>query len=141
MALNYCPACGTTVESGSAFCPNCGTAISAAAQPVQPQPSVANPSGATQAYGNTTGPFGANLDRPLSVGQFMGMLVLSGIPLVGIVLLLVWAFGDGVNTNKKNYARACLILAVIGIILSIVLSVMLATVFSTAYSSFSREFY
>jgi hypothetical protein len=39
------------------------------------------------------------------------MMILSGIPLVGFILLLVWAFSSTENPNKKNYARAVLLWA------------------------------
>ena len=48
------------------------------------------------------------------------MFLLLCIPLVNFILLLVWSFGGSVNQNKKNYARATLLLMVIAIVLSIV---------------------
>ena len=40
------------------------------------------------------------------------MFLLMCIPLVGIILLFVWAFGDR-NWNRKNFARAMLIMSAI----------------------------
>ncbi len=48
------------------------------------------------------------------------MLFLMCIPILNLILLFVWGFGSTVNLNKKNFARAALILLVIGIIFSIV---------------------
>lgn len=55
--------------------------------------------------------------EPLTVGQYIGMFLLLMIPLVNIVLLFVWAFGSGVNLNRKNYARASLIFGIISFII------------------------
>jgi len=43
------------------------------------------------------------------------MFFLSAIPIVGFIMLMVWAFGGSVNLNKKNYARAILLLSLIGV--------------------------
>jgi hypothetical protein len=58
--------------------------------------------------------------EPLRVIQYIGMFLLMSIPLVGIILLFVWGFGSGVNPNKKNFARAMLILSLIGLVLSFI---------------------
>jgi hypothetical protein len=44
---------------------------------------------------------------PLRVGRNIGMMILAAIPIVGFILILVWAFGSGSNVNKKNYAKRC----------------------------------
>lgn len=43
-----------------------------------------------------------------SVGEYLGMLILLAIPVLNAILLLVWAFGSGAPTYKRNYARALL---------------------------------
>lgn len=61
---------------------------------------------------------GAGADTaPLRVGQFIGMFLLQYLPLVNIILLFVWAFGSSVNRNKKNIARAALIIAAAAVVL------------------------
>ncbi len=56
---------------------------------------------------------------PLRVGQYIGILLLMIVPILNIILLFVWSFGGSVNPNKKNFARASLILCAIGLILFI----------------------
>ncbi|QGQ99910.1 hypothetical protein EHS13_00800 [Paenibacillus psychroresistens] len=46
----------------------------------------------------------------MSVKSWVGTTLLLMIPLVNIILLFVWAFGEGVNLNKQNYAKASLII-------------------------------
>lgn len=55
----------------------------------------------------------------VSVGNWVLTIILMGIPVVNLVLLLVWAFGDNTPVSKKNYAKAALILMAVGIILMI----------------------
>lgn len=59
---------------------------------------------------------------PLTIGNYLVMYIVSAIPLVGLIMLLVWSFSGNVNTNKKNWARAMLILALIGVVLCVVFS-------------------
>ncbi|MBN2768761.1 MAG: hypothetical protein JXQ68_06620 [Campylobacterales bacterium] len=58
---------------------------------------------------------------PLSVKSWLGTLIISMIPLVGLIMLLVWAFGSDVHPSKANWAKALLLLTVILLALSFVL--------------------
>ncbi|MCY9666950.1 hypothetical protein M5X11_18765 [Paenibacillus alginolyticus] len=51
----------------------------------------------------------------LSVKDWMITILLLAIPLVNIVMLFVWAFSNGENPSKSNYAKASLIWALIGL--------------------------
>ncbi len=58
---------------------------------------------------------------PLTLGNYIVMMLVSAIPVVGFIMLLIWAFSGNTNINKKNYARAALIMMVaVGIISMIV---------------------
>ncbi|MBS1557526.1 MAG: hypothetical protein JST69_02265 [Bacteroidetes bacterium] len=47
--------------------------------------------------------------------------LITFIPLVGFIMLFVWAFGSGENPNKSNWAKAALIWVAIGTVLFILL--------------------
>ncbi|MEM1411477.1 MAG: hypothetical protein AAGH19_03885 [Pseudomonadota bacterium] len=51
--------------------------------------------------------------RPPSVGDWFVTILVLGIPLVGLVFYLYWAFADGVNEAKQNFCRASLLWAVL----------------------------
>lgn len=71
---------------------------------------------------------------PLSVGNYLIMLLIGIIPIVNIVMLFVWGFGNS-NLNKKNFARAQLIFMAIGIVLAFLFSAaILASIASIAGS-------
>lgn len=59
-------------------------------------------------------------DKPISLGEWIWTLILSAIPIVNFIMLLVWSFSSGTNRSKKNYARATLILSIIGIIFYVI---------------------
>lgn len=50
---------------------------------------------------------------PYTVKQWLGTLALLMIPIVNIVLVFVWAFSKNTNINKRNFARASLLLTAI----------------------------
>ena len=60
-----------------------------------------------------------------SVGSWMLTLFLMAIPVVNLVWLLMLVFGSGHSANKRNWAKATLIWAVIGAVLSGLLVVVL----------------
>ncbi len=62
---------------------------------------------------------GQRESETLSIGNYICMFLLMCIPLVGIILLFVWAFGD-TNWNRKNFARAALIMSAIALLLWII---------------------
>ena len=131
----FCENCGANVPENSKFCTGCGTTVTdtaataqtqqafQSAAPVnsvpQPQPNYSQ----QQPYYNQAPGYGSAQKNcePLGVGSYIGMFFLSAIPMAGFIMLLVWAFGGSVNLNKKNYARAILLMSLIVIGIWVVL--------------------
>ena len=59
-------------------------------------------------------------EPPVTIGDWVLTIFLSGIPCVGLILLLVWAFGSNTPKSKANWAKATLIWAIIGLVLGII---------------------
>lgn len=136
--IMFCAYCGNQLPEEAKFCGGCG----AKAEPVQPDyttseksapmrpaptPPVNTPPVQTapshqQAYAppQSTAYFGQQADEPLRVGQYLGMFLLLCVPILNIILLFRWGFGSSTNLNKKNYARATLILCAIMLVFWIV---------------------
>lgn len=64
-----------------------------------------------------TDPVAQRSVSPTSVGEWMLTLFLTMIPLVGQIMLLVWAFGGGAAPSKANWAKAALLWMVITVVL------------------------
>ena len=75
-----------------------------------------------------------------STGQWVLNLFLVAIPIVGLVLLFVWAFGSNTAPSKKNWARANLIWVLIAIILCIVL-VVVSMALGLPFADYLRQHY
>ncbi len=89
----YCKRCGKEIADYAAVCPSCGSMVV-----------------------ETAG------DGDVSLGDWMITMLLAAIPVVGFIMVLVWAFSGGTNTSKQNWARAALIWGVIAIVLAVVFS-------------------
>jgi len=120
----FCESCGNQLPENAKFCTACG-ATTGRTQAETAQPGLihrqSSPPPQT-AYIHNTAPAqpsyapAAALDTPLGVGQYIGMFFLLAVPILNIVLLFKWAFGKSANLNKKNFARASLILSAIALI-------------------------
>jgi hypothetical protein len=55
----------------------------------------------------------------VSVGDWVGSMLLMCIPIVGFILMLVWAFG-GAKKSKSNYFKACLLISLISVGISLI---------------------
>ncbi|NCC71966.1 MAG: hypothetical protein EOM06_01095 [Sphingobacteriia bacterium] len=72
-------------------------------------------------------------NRPaVTTGDWVLTMLITAIPIVGIIMLFVWAFSSGTNPSKANWAKAALIWMVIGIVIVILFS----WIFGTAFLSF-----
>jgi hypothetical protein len=73
-----------------------------------------------QYYQQPVAPMKPEKAAPLKTWKFIGMFILTGIPLIGFIMILIWSFSNAFNKNTKSFARAILILWIIGLIFSIV---------------------
>ena len=60
-------------------------------------------------------------EKVIGIGEWIVTLILTAIPIVGFIMLLVWAFGSNTPTSKANWAKASLIMMLIGIVFAIML--------------------
>ena len=97
-----------------------------------PQPPKAAPAQGRPAYtppppaytpptaGETPPPAGSKYEL-ISTGGFIGIMLLMCIPVVGLILMIVWACGGCRKIQKRNLARAGLIMMVISVILGLII--------------------
>lgn len=76
-----------------------------------------------------------NQYQTVSVGEWIIASILAPIPIVGTILLFIWAFGEKAKPSKKTWARAMLVLMVVAIILSIVFYVTLSDFIVKVYKN------
>jgi hypothetical protein len=61
--------------------------------------------------------------RPMTVGDWLITKLVLLIPLVGFIMLFVWAFTEGVHPSKKTFCQSTLLFAACGIVLVVLVMV------------------
>ncbi|GGZ59366.1 hypothetical protein [Mesonia mobilis] len=59
----------------------------------------------------------------ITPGKWALYIFVAGLPLIGLIMLLVWAFSSDTNTTRQNWAKGMLLLYVIVIALAILMSI------------------
>ena len=77
-----------------------------------------------------------NTSKPVTVGKWVGLLILSAIPVVNIICWIVWLCSSTTNKNIKNFLVAEIVVYAICIGVGVLVSVLLASLGVLAGSSF-----
>jgi ABC-type Fe3+ transport system permease subunit len=96
-------------------------------QPPQPPPYGPPPSGLEQSV--------------MSFKDWIITILLSSIPCVGFILLIVWSVSNTGNENRRNYARASLIVTAIAVVVGMVLSFVLGGLTAMLGNIFDSYYY
>ena len=143
----FCENCGKKIPDDAVFCTHCGakqmgaatltSTQTASAQNYQPSERVNLPPVQKIEISRTPqrpvqSSSGVDL---ISLGQYLIMMIVMAIPIVGIIMMFVWAFSSDAGPNKKNFARAMLIMMGIGIMLGIIMSIVMAAITASMMST------
>ncbi len=60
----------------------------------------------------------------VKTGEWIVTMLITMIPIVGFIMLFVWAFGGNANPSKANFAKAALIFTVIVFVLYVLIALM-----------------
>jgi len=157
----FCTNCGASLSDETRFCTECGAtldsapAAGAAAPPPPPpaQPAYQAAPAATAvaappqkgkkqrraaAYDDDTPAPGSRYE-PISTWGYIGISLLMCIPIVGLIIAIIWAFGGCRKVNKRNFARAMLIMMAISLVFSIIIGFALKALFNTALEAIEQE--
>lgn len=98
----FCRKCGGKIESYSSHCPFCGIEV--------------NSNNVQATYTSETS---STVVNGKSVWGWIGIYIVSGIPIIGFILLCIWAFGKDTQNDKtfRNWAKAQLLVYLLTIIL------------------------
>ena len=130
-----CITCGTSNAEGSRFCGGCGAELktesngfhsSSYIAPTKSTPNTYNPSSETThysgAYTASRSPIIPPGYEPISMWGYFGYQLLFMIPVIGFIILLVFAFGGTQNINLRNFARSYFCVLIIVIVLFVLIS-------------------
>ena len=77
---------------------------------------------------------------PMKIGDWIVTFIITYIPLVGLIMLFVWAFGGDVHPSKKTWAQATLIIAAVMIVLTILFFGIIISMIGAAFSGYSTTY-
>ena len=64
--------------------------------------------------------------QPSSTGSWFLVLLVTAIPIVGLIMLFVWGFGNPADESRKNWAKAQLLWMLIAVIVCVILAIIAA---------------
>ncbi len=151
----FCTNCGAALEEHKKFCTECGTAadesgaasagaagVNTAPPPRQeplfyrPQP---QPAYAPQAvYNGDAAPPAGSKYEPMTTFGYIGAMLLMCIPIIGQLLAIFWALGGEKKINKRNLARATLIMMIVGLIICLLLGAAVKSLLGKAVEAFEQ---
>ncbi len=99
-----CKKCGGVVGQEDLYCIHCGMPLE---KEKQQEPKEAEPEEKE-----------SHLAEPLRVGEYVWIGLLLCIPIVNLIVALYWIFCRECNPNRRNLAKAWLILAAVGTLLA-----------------------
>lgn len=114
-----CWNCGEVLSEDAKFCEKCGERVKdnnisySSPAPVQTNPTT-------------------TVSEHLTTGGWFGRILVSWIPIVGLVMLFVWAFGNTLQPSLRTWARAQLIFILIAIGLYIFFIIAGSALFASA---------
>ena len=73
--------------------------------------------------------------KPISMWGYFGYQILFNIPLIGFIILLVFAFGGSGNVNVKNFARSQFCVFILFLLLALIIVAFAALGGGLAYVS------
>ena len=143
----FCTQCGATLPDETRFCTECGATLPGGADPAPPPPQAESPIQSPPpqqsapppqqpvyqqpAYQQPAPPAPPPIDpdrppkgskyEPISTGGFIGIFLLLCIPIIGFILMIVWACGGCRKVTKRALARAMLIFTAITLVITLVL--------------------
>ncbi len=107
------------------------------AQPTPPPPQP-QPQPITYAATEPVPPKGSKY-APITTWGYIGIFILMCIPLVGLILMIIWACGKCKKIAKRNLARAMLIMTVVGLVISLIIGIAGRAVFKSAMAAIEQE--
>ena len=112
-----CTNCGNIMEEGTVICEVCGASNETVE--FNKIKDNANDNGNRVAIVKRR----KNNPPPMSLMQYLYMLLVMCIPIFGIVMTFLWAFNKKDNPNRTNLARAMLIVWAVLLVIFIILSI------------------
>jgi ABC-type Na+ efflux pump permease subunit len=78
--------------------------------------------------------------KSLTIGDWLITFLIQSIPIVGFIMLFVWAFGNDIHPSKKTWAQATLIFMLIVVVLVIIFFALLGGLIMSMFSDMNYNY-
>lgn len=78
--------------------------------------------------------------KSLTVGDWLITFLIQAIPVVGFIMLFVWAFGGDTHPSKKTWAQATLIFMAIVVVLTIVVFILIGGFIMSMFQGMNYDY-
>lgn len=120
-----CKNCGAFCADNATFCEKCGSQLVNEA-PYQAANNVQQVNNGQQYYQQPLYTPQVQTEEPVSVKEWLLTTLVMIIPLVNIIMVFVWAFGNGAKKSKSNFFKAYLVWILIFVVISIIVAILTA---------------
>jgi hypothetical protein len=79
-------------------------------------------------------------NQPMKVSEWFLTLFITAIPLVGLIMLFVWAFGSSTNTGRTNWAKAVLLWYAVLLVLYLFIFIVFGAAFLSGMSNMDMNY-
>ena len=80
------------------------------------------------------------MDKEMTLGNWIATVVLTCIPCINLIMLIVWAVGNG-YVERKRYAQATLIVAAVLVVLYIIFMALFGTAIMSSLNALGTTGY
>jgi len=137
-----CPKCKAVLENDAQYCYLCGSNIST--KPIEDN-YIVDKKAFQNIYEQTFAPMPASSNTlknnskilPLSTAQYIGIIIISFLPIINIFYLISLIIRKKTNINKRNFATAILILFFFCAIITIILLLLYEIYFPSIFTKIS----
>lgn len=74
------------------------------------------------------------IHKNVSTGDWFATLFIAALPLIGLILLFVWAFGNSTSPCKANWAKATLLWYLVFLVLGMFFLILGAAIVGNIFS-------
>jgi heme/copper-type cytochrome/quinol oxidase subunit 2 len=78
--------------------------------------------------------------KSLTIGDWLITFLIQAIPVVGFIMLFVWAFGGDTHPSKKTWAQATLIFMVIIVVLTIIVFALIGGLIMSMFQGMDYDY-
>lgn len=134
--MKFCPKCSASIPDDATYCPECGTPLPGSRCPRCGRPLV--PGRECLYCASAPGAPGMpQSTAPLTMWEYMGLILLAFVPLIGLIFMIVWACSSE-NIHRRRFAQGALLARTALLVAYFLLMIFFASLLGSAFDAFQQ---